>query len=182
MRQDFIRSCRNSQLMKTKFFIGLSLASVVVSVGIIGWYLSISNPPAPLNISHSPHPTVTATPSLPPTANPTPSSAVSQSPTPTPTPAPTIIPGARPTDWNTYRNYEWQFEMKIPPNWTAKQVGYGLVISGDKAAVRIDTDGVSWDGPAPSPSITTSTIDGQPIEIADCSSFALKRNSVDIPF
>jgi len=32
--------------------------------------------------------------------------------------------------------------MKLPPNWKAEQVGYGLVISGDKAAIRIDTDGV----------------------------------------
>jgi hypothetical protein len=71
--------------------------------------------------------------------------------------------------------------MKIPPHWTAEQVGYGLVISGDKAAIRLDTDGVSWDGPTTSPSITTSTIDGQAVEIADRSSFALKRNNGDIP-
>jgi hypothetical protein len=165
--------------MNTKLIVGLSIAAII-AIGASVSLLSTNAPlPSPIYISHSPLVTATISPTS--TPIPSPSVSASQAPAPTPTPAPTIIPGARPSDWKTYRNYEWQFETKIPPNWKAEQVGYGLVISGDAAAIRIDNDGVSWDGPADPPSITTSTIDGQTIEIANRSSFALKRNSLDIP-
>jgi len=99
---------------------------------------------------------------------------------PTPTPAPTIIPGASATEWGTYRNYEWQFEVKIPPNWTVDDKG-GIIISGDGAAIRIDTDGVGPDGPG---ELTTSTrtVAGQQVEVADNTFFSLRRNNQDIPY
>jgi hypothetical protein len=166
--------------MKTTFTLGIGIAAIVASVVIVTRYLSVTTPPAPLYISHSPRPTVTTTPSLPATATPTPVASTSGT-TPTPSPAPTFIPGTHPTDWKTYKNYEWRFEVKIPPDWKAEQIGYGLVISGDRTAIRIDNDGVGGnDGATSGPSITTSTIDGQEVEIADRSSFGLKRNG-DIP-
>lgn len=164
--------------MKTKILIGLSLVCVVISIAIIGWYASISNPPAPLRVSHSPLSTPAETSSV----TPSPVATTSQPATPNPVPAPTVIPGARSTDWKTYRNYEWQFEMQIPPNWTAEQVGPGLVISGDSAAIRIDTEGVGPDeGATSAPAIATKMIAGQQVQVADNTFFSLKRNGY-IPY
>lgn len=116
--------------MIKKLIIGLSIAAMDVSARVLSWYWSISTPPAPLHISHSP--LVDATPTPRPT--PTPTVIASQGPTPSPTPAPVIIPGARAGDWNTYKNYEWQFEVKIPPTRKVEGVG-GLIISGDSSAI-----------------------------------------------
>jgi hypothetical protein len=166
--------------MNTKLIVGLSIAAII-AIGASVSLLSTNAPlPSPIYISHSPLVTATISPTS--TPIPSPSASASQAPVPTPTPAPTIIPGARPSDWKTYRNYEWRFEVKIPPNWTAEQVGYGLVISGDKAAIRIDNDGVGGnEGATTEPTITTRTVAGQEVEVADGTFFVLKRNG-DIPF
>ena len=68
-------------------------------------------------------------------------------------------------------------------NWTAEQVGPGLVIIGDSAAIRIDTDGISWDGPSVTTTTFACTIAGQEVTITEMMGgnfFSLKRTG-DIP-
>src|SRR5207244_3697787 len=101
--------------MKNTLVLGISIVAITASVAIAAQYFAITTPPPPLRISHSPFVTATIAPTVAPTPSIT--TSASAAPTPTPTPAPTFIPGAKPTDWKIYRNYEWQFEVKLPPSW-----------------------------------------------------------------